>query len=65
MCEMVPAGRARQNLSGLMSNHVPLQAFKGIKGLLMSTVFTYTNSKGENPFWPGIQYAGACQAQSP
>lgn len=24
----------------------------------MSTVFSYTNSKGENPFWPGIQYAG-------
>ena len=24
----------------------------------MSTVFSYTNSKGQNTFWPGIQYAG-------
>ena len=39
-----------------------LQAFKGIKSLLMSTVFSYTNSKGENLFWPGIQYAGKMQA---
>ncbi len=50
--------------SGLMTDHDLMQAFKGIKSLLMSTVFTYTDSKGENPFWPGIQYAGACQAQS-
>ena len=37
------------------------QAFKGMKSLLMSTVFSYTNSKGQNIFWPGIQYAGKMQ----
>lgn len=28
----------------------------------MSTVFSYTNSKGQNIFWPGIQYAGKIQS---
>ena len=34
------------------------QAFKGMKGVLMSTVFSYHDSKGKNPLWPGIQYKG-------
>ena len=39
-----------------------MQAFKGIKSLLMSTLFSYTAADGTNPLWPGIQYAGECQA---
>ena len=44
-----------------LTGNCAMQAFKGMKSLLMSTVFSYTNSKGQNMFWPGIQYAGeAC-----
>ena len=34
------------------------QAFKGMKGVLMSTVFSYHDGKGRNPLWRGIQYKG-------
>ncbi|CAL5227030.1 g9925 [Coccomyxa viridis] len=57
--ELDPAAR-ESVLQGWAMSSIPqiLQAFKGIKSLLMSTVFSYTNSKGQNIFWPGIQYAG-------
>ena len=35
-----------------------VQAFKGMKGVLMSTVFSYHDAKGSNPLWPGILYKG-------
>ena len=39
------------------------QAFKGIKCLFMSTLFSYTNAKGANPLWPAIQYIGVHQCR--
>lgn len=29
-----------------------------MKGVLMSTVFSYHDAKGRNPLWRGIQYKG-------
>lgn len=35
-----------------------LQAFKGIKSLIVSSLFNAANTKGQNPLWPGIKYDG-------
>ncbi|CAL8466534.1 g6070 [Coccomyxa elongata] len=35
-----------------------LEAFKGVKGVLMSTVFSYHDAKGRNPLWLDILYKG-------
>ena len=36
-----------------------MQAFKGIKSLICSTIFSTSDGKGGNPMWPAIGYAGA------
>ena len=35
-----------------------VQAFKGIKSLIASTIFKVTDEKGSNPLWPAILYEG-------
>lgn len=34
------------------------QAFKGIKSLIVSTIFNALTPKSDNPLWPGIGYEG-------
>jgi hypothetical protein len=36
-----------------------MQAFKGFKSILCSTLFNAADEKGRNPLWPGILYDGA------
>ena len=35
-----------------------MQAFKALKAICMSTLFSHTDAKGHNPLWPSIQYQG-------
>ncbi len=35
-----------------------MQAFKGIKSLIVSALFNTANYKGQNPLWEGINYDG-------
>ena len=35
-----------------------MQAFKGIKSLIVSALFNTANNKGQNPLWEGINYDG-------
>ena len=35
-----------------------LQAFKGIKGLIMATLFTFTDTSGSNPLFEQMGYPG-------
>ena len=35
-----------------------LQAFKGIKGLIVATLFTFTDNSGSNPFFEQWGYPG-------
>ena len=35
-----------------------VQAFKGLRSLILSTAFNATMAKGGNPLWPGIGYEG-------
>ena len=35
-----------------------MQAFKGIKSLIVSALFNTANNKGQNPLWEGIKYNG-------
>ena len=39
-----------------------LQAFKGIKGLIVATLFTFTDSFGSNPFFEQMGYPGKAAA---
>ena len=50
------------------NNHAPhAQAFKGLRSLILSTVFNATTAEGGNPLWPGIGYEGpdAQRSQKP
>jgi len=38
-----------------------VQAFKGIKALVLNTLFNAVDAKGVNPLWPGILYEGTLQ----
>lgn len=35
-----------------------MQAFKGLKSIIVSTIFNAADDKGRNPLWPGILYEG-------
>lgn len=54
-------GGLGQNCEGLQPlTHA--QAFKGIKSLIVSTIFNGLPAKGENPLWRGIGYVSHAQA---
>lgn len=39
------------------------QAFKGLKSIIVSTIFNASDEKGRNPLWPGIMYEGVLMTE--